>query len=428
MPAVPSQPKASARTIVLLCAIFGGLQLTEEFSNNVLPLALRQFTGDASLIGLVLAIHPFFGFIAQPVVGILGDRIWTRIGRRTFFLVTFAPLAALCVLVMPHVPTLGLFVVVVELFQLFLALLWGSDHPLITDLVPGPQRTFVKGWMMAAGQLCAFLFVKFGIGYAMDRYGAAVVYRIAAAAQVVLIGVCALMLKETRVTPAPRPRLTVRRYVNDLLGDRILRRFALLGFVYSIFVNIVLGFAILFAVQTVGISKAQFGAAWSMQALLALVCAIPLGFFIERLPKQWALVVGFSISLAGCVCGYLARDAGSFYAIALLFGFGYLVVEVTIKPFFSEYLPPDITGQLTGAYNICYATGRIVALIGAGWAVSQAGNDYRVIWILALVFGVLSALVAASIPDMRHEARRAAAKLARHQPDSSRGPAAAPLE
>src|SRR6185369_2520347 len=169
-------------------------------------------------------------------------------------------------------------------------LLWGSDHPLITDLVPATQRTLVKGWMLAAAQLCAFLFVKFGVGRAMDYYGEASVYRIAAAAQIVLIAFAALFLNETRVTPAPRPKLTVRRYVTDLLGDRILRRFALLGFFYATFVNIVIGFAVLFAVQTVGISKAQFGGAWSTQSLLALACAIPAGFAIERMPKQWALV------------------------------------------------------------------------------------------------------------------------------------------
>lgn len=413
MPPAPTEGKrASLKTIVALCAIVGGLQIAEEISNNVLPLTLRHFTQSASVIGLILAIHPLFGFIAQPVVGILGDRIWTRVGRRAFFLVVFAPLAALCMLAMPHMPALWQLVVVVVCFQLFLALLWGSDHPLITDLVPAGQRTIVKGWMMAAAQLCSFVFVRWGIGRAIDRFGEASVYQIAAGAQVVLIAFAALFLNETRAMPAQRPKLTVRRYVGDLLGDPILRRFAILGFVYATFINVVVGFAVLFAVQTVGISKAEFGSAWSTQALVALACAIPLGFAIERMPKQWALVAGFAISLGGCVWGYFADDARSFYAVAVLFGFGYLVVEVTLKPFFSDYLPPDIVGQLTGAYNICYAIGRVTALVGAGGIVTMAGDNYRVIWLIALGFGCLAALVSASIPDLRFAERRAAARAA----------------
>jgi MFS family permease len=401
--------RAPLRVIVTLCAIIGGLQVAEEISNNVLPLTLHRFTPSARLIGLILAIHPMFGFIAQPVVGILGDRIWTRIGRRAFFLVVCAPLAAGCMLVMPHMPTLAQLVVVVVLFQLFLALLWGSDHPLITDLVPATQRTLVRGWMMAALQLSSFLFVRYAVGRAMDRFGEASVYQIAAGAQILLVSVAALFLQETRVTPAPRPKLTPRRYVMDLLGDPVLRKFALLGFVYSTFVNIVFGFAVLFAVQTVRITKADFGSAWSLQAGLALFCAIPLGFAIERVPKQWALVTGFVFGLGGCACGYFANDAGGFYPVAVLFGFGWLIIEVTLKPFFSEFLPRDIVGQLTGAYNICYATGRITALVGAGWLVSLAGNNYRVIWLVALVFGTLSAVVAATIPDRRYADRRRAA-------------------
>lgn len=408
--AAPTPRCAPLRTIVALCSIVGGLQLAEEISNNVLPLTLRRFTGDASLIGLILAIHPLFGFVAQPIAGILGDRIWTRVGRRAFFLVTCAPLAAFCLLAMPHMPEFWQLVVVIVLFQFFLAMLWGSDHPLITDLVPATQRTIVKGWMLAAGQLCAFVFVKFGVGYAIDQHGEASVYRIAAGAQIVLIAVAALFLNETRVTPAPRPRLTVRRYIGDLLGDRILRRFALLGFFYATFSNIVIGFTALFALHTVKISKADFGSAWSTQSLLALACAIPVGFAIERLPKQWALFTGFVFGLGGCVCGFFAEEASDFYAVALLFGFGLLVIEVTLKPFFSEYLPPDIVGQLTGAYNICYAMGRITALAGAGWVVSLMHDDYRVIWALALGFGMLAAVVAASIPDLRYDARRAAAR------------------
>jgi MFS family permease len=415
MDTAPTTPQAKAplKVIVSLCAIVGGLQLAEEISNNVLPLTLRHFTGDAKLIGMILAIHPLFGFIAQPVVGILGDRIWTRVGRRAFFLVLCAPLSAICMLVMPHMPSLGQLVTVVVFFQLFLALLWGSDHPLITDLVPATQRTIVKGWMMASVHLCSFVFLRWGVGRSIDHFGEASVYQIAAAAQIVLIAFAALFLNETPANPAPRPKLTVRRYVGDLLGDPVLRKFALLGFVYSAFINIVVGFAVLFAVQTVGISKAAFGEAWSTQALLALVGAIPLGFLIERMPKQWAMAAGFAISLVGCGYGYFAMSPKDFYPVALLFGFGWMVVEVTLKPFFSEYLPRDIVGQLTGAYNICYAIGRITALVGAGWVVSLAGNNYRVIWLLALGFGVVSVVVAASIPDRRFGERRAAARAAR---------------
>lgn len=400
--------KAPPKVILSLCSIFCGLTLAEQLSNNILPLTLHRFTADASIIGMILAIHPIFGFVTQPLVGVLSDRIWTPVGRRAFFLITCAPLGAVCLLVVPHLPALWQIVTVVVLFQFLLAMLWGSDHPLIADLVPSAQRTFVKSCMMTAGQITAFFFVKYGLGRALDRFGEPWIYRFIAAALVVLIAAAAFFLNEERLPPSTRPKLTPRRYVMDLFGDPVLRRFGFIGLTQALAEHIIAGFVVLFAVQTMHVSKADFGNAWSNQALIALTCAIPLGFLVERLPKPWVLVTGFAFSIAGCVLGWFARDAHSFFAIALLVGFGGVIGNVTFKPFFSEYLPRDIIGQLTGAYNICYAVGRSIALAGGGWLVGHLGNNYRFIWIIAAVFGVVSALIAASIPDVRYVQRKAA--------------------
>jgi MFS family permease len=244
------------------------------------------------------------------------------------------------------------------------------------------------------------------MGHALERFGETSIYVTAAIATVGFIALPALLLREKRLPPVPRPRLTPKRYIADFFGDPVLRRFGLLVFMHAVFVNIVTGFVVIYAVQTVGISKGEFGSAWSLQSLLALVCAVPLGIAAERAPKQWTLVAGFAIALAACVLGFLAGDARDFIPIALIFGLGTLVINITQAPFFTEFLPPDLVGQLTGAYNICGATGRSLALVGGGWVVSALDNNYRVIWVVAFVFGVLSAVVAASIPDLRYARRR----------------------
>lgn len=388
---------------MILC----GLSITEQISGNILPLTIRHFTADAAIIGLILALNPAFGFIAQPLVGIVSDKIWTPLGRRAIFLVGGAPIVALCLVLVPAAQVLWHLVVLVVIFQFFQDVLWGSDHPLIADLVPPHQRTIVKACMSTTVQIVVFLFLKFGIGYALDRFGERFLYWCAAGAQLVLVAGAALFLREKRRAAVTRPKLTPKRYVTDLFGDPVLRRFGFLAMSQAMFFHVVTGFIILFAVHSVGITKAAFGNAWSVHALIALCCAIPLGFAVERIPKQWALVIGYAVALGGCVLGFLARDAGSFFLIAIVFGFGSVIVDVTQKPFFTEYMPTDIIGQLSGAYNICYATGRSLALAGGGLIVSLAGNNYRAIWLIALVFGLMSALIAATIPDRRYSRRRA---------------------
>lgn len=402
----PPTPPRIFRTTFLLCAIVSGLMVTEQISNLVLPLTITKFTENAAVIGLILTLNPAFGFIAQPLVGVLSDKIWTPIGRRAVFLVTGAPVVALCLLFVPHAQLLWQLVVLVVVYQFFQDILWGSDHPLLADLVPTERRTFVKACMTTSMQIVAFVFLKVGMGWAMDRFGDAIIYRAGAAAQILFVAVTAFYLGERKITPRERPRLTPKRYVMDLFGDPVLRRFGLLALTYSIFFNTVTGFIVLYAIKTVGIERSAFGQAWSWLAMVSLFCAVPFGMLVERLPKQWVIAGGVGIAMLGCVLGLSASSSASFVAVALVFGIGNVIIDVTLKPFFTEFLPEDIVGQLTGAYNICFAVGRAIGLAGTGWIVSRLGNDYTAIWWIALVFGAGSIAVALSIRDIRYHNNR----------------------
>lgn len=400
-PPLEASAKARSSVFVVLSLITAGLSLTERVSHILLPLTLRRFTEDATIIGCILALNPMFGFIAQPLVGVLSDRIWTPIGRRAFFLMLGAPVVAICLLMIPETTMLWQLVIVVAVFQFFQDVLWGSDHPLIADLVPPQQRTLLRACTTTSGELMGFIFLQFGMGWAMERFGEASLYRFAAIAQVAFVMIAALFLKERRLPRRSRPKLTVPRYISDLLGNPVLRRFAILAFTQAIFLNIVSGFAVLFAVYTIGLSRGDFGEIWSVQAVITLVCAIPLGLFAYRISKPRVLVLGYVLVLAACVFGFFATDAASFSNVAVLFGLGSVLLDVTLRPFFTEFLPSDLIGQLMGAFNICSAVGRSVALAGGGWLVHTFGNDYQVIWVVAFIAGIASVIIAASLAYVR---------------------------
>jgi MFS family permease len=403
-------PPARWPLIIVLCAMWSGLVLTENISNQILPLTIRRFTTDADTIGFILALNPFFGFIANPLVGVLSDKIWTPIGRRAFFLVTGAPVVALCLLYVPEVTLLWRLVVLVVVYQFFQDVLWGSDHPLLADLVPPHQRTFVNGAMLMGAQATGWVFARYGMGHWMDAFGEEFLYRVAALGQVGLVALPALFLRERRVVPVPRARLTVRRYVTDFIGDPVLRRFGALGFTQYLFQSILQGYYVLFAVQTLGLSRARFGEIWSWLPALTFFFALPIGMLAERwLPKQLTLVGGYLCMLGACVAGWMAEGATGLLVSVILFGFGQLVSNVTQKAFFTEFIPRDLIGQICGTYNICLALGRTVALAGGGWVISRLDNDYRWIFAIGAIFGVISIVIVLRIRDVRFEARRGSA-------------------
>jgi Na+/melibiose symporter-like transporter len=405
-------PRAKWHLVLILCSMWCGLVVTENISNQILPLTIRKFTDDAAIIGYILALNPLFGFIANPLVGILSDRIWTPIGRRGFFLVTCAPIVAVCLVLVPEARFLWHLVVLVVVYQFFQDVLWGSDHPLLADLVPPGQRTLVNASMLMSAQAVGWLFNRYGMGQLLEAYGETLLYSIGAIAQVGMVSFAALFLRERKIEPKPRPPLTPLRYTRDFLGDPVLRRFGALGFTQYLSQNVIQGLIVLFAVDTLGVTRGDFGRVWSWYPAIAFCFAIPIGIVAERwLPKQWTLIGGYCLMMLSAVFGWYAEDVGDLLPVVLCFGVGQLVSGVVQKAFFTEFIPRDIIGQIAGAYNICLALGRTVALAGGGLLIKFLDNDYRYIFPISFVFALISVLIALGIRDVRFEESRLARKV-----------------
>jgi len=246
-------PRARWPTVVVLCCIWCGLAMTENISNYILPLTLGRFTTDAAVIGLFLALNPLFGFIANPLAGIIGDRIWTPLGRRAVLLIISAPIVAVCLLYIPNAALVWHLVVLVTAYQFFQDVLWGSNLPLLADLVPPAQRTLVSSALVMSAQATGWLFARYGMGVWLDAYGEEFLYSIAALSQVGMVALAALFLHEPPPARVPRPRLTLRRYARDFLADPVLRRFGWLGFWQFFSQHILQGFYVLFTVQTLSL-------------------------------------------------------------------------------------------------------------------------------------------------------------------------------
>ncbi len=111
--------RVTFRLAFILCCLFLGTAITEASSVYVLPLTIQNFTPNPLYIALILALNPLFGIIAQPLAGLMSDRIWTRFGRRAFLMIVSAPIVAVALVFLPFAAALWHLVMLVVIIQFF---------------------------------------------------------------------------------------------------------------------------------------------------------------------------------------------------------------------------------------------------------------------------------------------------------------------
>ncbi|MEM9159708.1 MAG: MFS transporter, partial [Verrucomicrobiota bacterium] len=331
--------KAPIYKYVVMCVIMAGLILTEGASGNLLPLTMLQFGLDNDTMGDIKAINPLFGFISQPIVGYLSDRIWTPFGRRGFFLILGAPIVGLSLFVVPELNAVASLVVWVIIWQCFQDVLWGSDHPLMADLFAPSQRPLLGAYMACAGSLSGIFFLDILLEMELTT-----AYRTVGIAQLVLVAGAAFFLNEKppRNLPAGKkwaivniegdgdrePRKPVFQriangvtwYAKEIFSNSIYTRFAILNFLKFLAVSLIGGWVIYFGTITLGLSKDEFGDRWKLEPIITLFFAVPAGWFIGKYcPKQWTMVVGFAVMMIACAMGYYAETPQDLMNVAIVF-------------------------------------------------------------------------------------------------------------
>lgn len=417
--------RLSVRRGGILFSIFFGASVTEAVSVNVLPLSIAIFTEDPSVIFWILAINPFFGLVAQPLVGLVSDRVWTRIGRRAVFLVTAAPIVAAALVCIPFIETLSMLILVVVILQFFQDVINGSDQPLLADLVAPNQRTMVLGLVKAAENVGTILVLFVGM-YLIELYRQTTanvlyglpMYVIAAICQILCVAIPALFLSEKWIQRQSRPRLSLSRYIQDFLDQPMLPRIAVAYFLRSFSRSAVVGSVALYAYYTLKLSEDEFGASWGMMPLIAITVSVPLGVVAERFAKQRVLQVAFGTLILACLAGYLINGVTGFILAALIFGVGDMLLEVSHKAFMSEYYPADLIGQLSGTVNCFYAAGRMAGLVVVGQCVKWTNPNvdweemtattfvnYNVMWLVCSIAALLGIVILSTVRDMRYIAQ-----------------------
>jgi MFS family permease len=369
--------------MVILLGMVVLVGIGEKMAERFLPLYLVALGGGVLSVGLLNGMDNLLSALYSFPGGYLSDRLGYKRALTVFNLL--AMLGFLMVILFPVWQA----VIIGSIFFIsWTAISLPATMSMISQILPSNKHTMgvsmhslVRRIPMALGPLLG--------GLLITGWGEVRGVRWAFIIAFVLGGVS--LVFQQRMTAGQRHE-TTRAVSNPLRAIRAispaLRRLLLADILIRFCEQIPYAFVVLWAVNLVGISAAQFGLLTAIEMIVAMLVYIPVAYFADRSAKKPFVVITF---------GFF-----TLFPLILLFSrsFGWLVIafivrglkefgEPTRKALILDLCPPDGKASTFGAYYLVRDVVVSIAAFGGAflWVISPAVN-----FLAAFAFGLAGML------------------------------------
>jgi Na+/melibiose symporter-like transporter len=398
---------------------FFGVSVIWSVYNAFVPLILDDRFGlQAGFISFIMVLDNIAALIIQPTLGVFSDRLRSPIGRRLPFIVVGAPLAAAMFGLIPYAQVLPLFIFSCITLLLAMAFWRTPVVALMPDITPSDQRSPANGVINLMGGLGTVLATL--IGGPLYSINPAYPFFLAAGLVVLAAILVLVFIREPKEYISARLHLADRKEGSQM-DNKVLKNisnvftqkdkspmFILLAILFwFIAYNSLDTFFTLFGVNHLGLSGGDSAFQISYIGLSFMLMAVPAGLLARKLKRKNVIKVGIWVMVACVILMYLipanilttqfASLMGSgFYVLSIILivaGLGWAMINVNSLPMVVDMTDDEHIGTYTGLY---YFFSQLAATIGPvffGWTIQFAGNDYRLMMVIAPLFFILAFLM-----------------------------------
>ena len=150
---------------------------------------------------------------------------------------------------------------------------------------------------------------------------------------------------------------------------------------------------------------------YSVEGLAGLGGRILFGLLGDRFGARRVVVAGLMVQAVGAGSYYFTRDAGEFYAVAILFGMAYGGVMPLYAVLAREYFPMRIMGTVFGGAAMVSSLGMALGPAAGGW-IFDTFHGYGYLYIASLGMGLAAVAIALAFPTPTSAPRRPQAQPA----------------
>jgi len=377
-----------------------------QLYDNIIPLMLENTFGlGETLTGAVMAVDNVLALFLLPIFGTFSDRVDTRFGKRTPFIVFGTVCAVIFMMLIPYADRTGnfiLFFIALGTLLLSMGTYRSPAVALMPDLTPKPllsKANAVINLMGAAGGILTLAMISLLIKKVENPDYTAVFLSVAV---LMAAAVCILVLtirekklgkelveqepigsrqnridKETNGGPMPKD---VRRSLFFLLAS-IFLWFTAYNAVTTAFSR--------YAGKVWGLQGGSFANALLVATGAAIISYIPIGFVSSTIGRKKTILIGILMMSASYFCGFLFTEYSAWINIVFAFtGIGWSAINVNSYPMVVEISRSSDVGKYTGYYYTFSMAAQIVTPILSGFLLENI--SYRTLFPYSVVFSLAS--------------------------------------
>lgn len=393
--------------------MMAGASTVDAITANMLPITAKHFTGNITLIGVMVALNRICGFLVQPYAAWKSDSHCSARGRRRPYLllgwsVVFVSVGVLGLLPFVVPPeyrgglwAIGAFFVVNLVMQAALDFCYGSGDPMYGDTFTSGDLGRANGIRMVVTSLVglgmAFMFVPLADHNEFWPYAGAMFF-------VGLAFLIAFRVRENIPREIPPPsRYSPLKPLAEL-RDPHTRNVAICGSAVLVVLALTEMLHALFVTETLGFSKTVLGATTTAALLVSFAMPYPVGWLVDRFGARIVLMVGF-VLVAAVEAWFVFRvnDVASLTVGLIAFKAAWVVVHLPMVPLIFHNTPVERRGSIFAAVQMTRAGVASAATILAAWLADLVGS-YRMCYLIAglvCVIGFVGAYRLVSRPRNR---------------------------
>lgn len=393
--------KLNYKRTILLGLAFMSISSFWQLYDNIIPLILQNTFGlRETITGTIMALDNVLALFLLPLFGAFSDKVKTRLGKRTPFIIFGTVSAVIFMTLIPYADKTKNFVLFFVSLGAVLLSMGTYRSPavaLMPDLTPKPLRSkanAVINLMGAVGGIFTLIMISLLIPKeANPSY--AVVFRAVSSFMVLAVIILVLTIRENKLSKeistddeaTEKTQASSEKLPKDVMRSLIF-----------ILVSVFLWFTAYNAVTTAFSRYA--GRVWKLQgggfanALMvataaAIVAFIPIGAISSKVGRKKTIMAGIILMTISYFFGFLFVEYSPLINVVFAFtGFGWAAINVNSYPMVVEMSKSADIGRYTGYYYTFSMAAQIFTPILSGFLLENI--SYRVLFPYAVFFSLAS--------------------------------------